>query len=323
MAESLTELRAFVRVVESGSFSAAARSLALSTAMVSRHVTALENRLGVRLLDRNTRRSATTDAGRVFYERCAELLESLAEAEAEAARVARALHGTLRISMPVELANLHLGAHLPVFMQRHPDLALALTVSNRVVDIVEEGLDASLRFVLHADPAQHGRQFARTRLELVATTAWIARHGRPADPRDVALQPGLVYGQPSPWSEFGWTRADGAKGVLRLQPRLVSSSTDLLLQAALQDAGLAMLPTMLCGRALREGRLERLLPDHDFGSMRLLLLVPHRRHPSAKLRAFTDFLLECFGADPDDDPFVRGLARGHADDTSPRTVTAT
>jgi len=308
MAESLTELRAFVRVVESGSFSAAARSLALSTAMVSKHVTALENRLGVRLLDRNTRRSAATDAGRAFYERCAELLEDLAEAEAEATHVARALQGTLRVSVPVELANLHLGAHLPAFMRRHPGLALSLTVSNRVVDLVEEGLDASLRFVLHADPAQHGRQLARTRLELVATAAWIARHGRPADAESVASFPGLVYGQPAPWSDFRWTRADGASGVLRLQPRLVSSSTDLLLQATLQDAGLAILPTLLCGRALREGRLERLLPDHDFGSMRLLLLFPHRRHTSAKLRAFTDFLLECLGGDPEADPFVQGVA---------------
>jgi len=307
MADSLNELRAFVRVVESGSFSGAARSLALSTAMVSKHVAALESRLGVRLLDRNTRRSAATEAGRGFYERCSELLEALAEAEAEAAHVARALHGTLRVSLPVELANLHLGARLPVFMRRHPELALALTVSNRVVDLVEEGLDASLRFVLHADPALHGRQLARTRLELVATPAWIARHGRPADAAAAAAHPALVYGQPAPWSEFAWTRADDARGLLRLNPQLVSSSSDLLLQTALQGAGLAILPTLLCGAALREGRLERLLPDHDFGTMRLLLLFPHRRHASAKLRAFADFLLECFGPDPEADPFVDGL----------------
>jgi DNA-binding transcriptional LysR family regulator len=97
------------------------------------------------------------------------------------------------------------------------------------------------------------------------------------------------------------------RGQLRLRPRLVSSSTDLLLQAALGSAGLAILPTLLCGPALRDGRLERLLPDHDFGSMRLLLLYPHRRHASAKLRAFADFLIECFGPDPEADPFVEGL----------------
>lgn len=306
MIDSMAELRAFSRVVETGGFSAAARTLSLSTAMVSKHVAALENRLGVRLLDRNTRRSAPTAAGRLFYERCCDVLALLAEAESELVSEARDVRGRLAVSMPPEFGLDHMSPLLPAFHRRHPHLQLTLMLHHRLADLVEEGLDAALRFVRRYDAALPGRQLGITRLVLAASPAWVQQHGRPERPEDLANQPGLCFGSPEPWTQFPWTQP-GAQGVLSLQPALVASSSAMVCRAAEQGLGVAVVTTMDAGAALRRGALLQLLPDHDLGAMGIYLVYPHRRHLPLKVRALADFLGEAFGGDPQADPFIRGL----------------
>lgn len=306
MIESLAELRAFRRVVETGGFSAAARSLSLSTAMVSKHIAALENRLGVRLLDRNTRRSAPTAAGRLFYERCSHVLALLDEAESELLSQARDVRGRLVVSMPPEFGHDHMSPLLAAFRRRHPHLQLTLLLHNRLADLVEEGLDAALRFMRRYDAALPGRQLGITRLVLAASPAWVQQHGLPERPEDLAAQPGLCFGNPEPWSQFPWSRP-GEQGVLSLEPALVASSSAMVSRAAEQGLGVAVVTTMDAGAALRRGTLLRLLPDYDFGAMGIYLVYPHRRHLPLKVRALADFLAEALGGDPQTDPFLAGL----------------
>lgn len=305
--QQLAELRAFSRVVEAGGFSAAARSLGLSTAMVSKHVAALEGRLGVRLLDRNTRRSAPTAAGRLFYERCQELLALLDEAESELVNEARDLRGRLVVSMPPEFAAAHWTPLLPAFHRRHPQLQLTMLLHSRVSDLVEEGLDAALRFMRRYDAALPGRQLGRTQLLLAASPAYLDRAGRPTHPDDLAAHPGLCYGNPEPWARFDWRQGDDT-GTLALRPSLVASSSDMVCRAAVQGLGIAVVTTMDAGAALRRGELERVLPGHELGAMGVYLVYPHRRHLPQKVRALADFLAQAFGGDPQADPFVDGLA---------------
>jgi DNA-binding transcriptional LysR family regulator len=306
MIESLSELRAFGRVVETGGFTAAARSLALSTAMVSRHVASLEGRLGVRLLDRNTRRSAPTAAGLRFYERCLELLNSLAEAESELVHESRDARGTLRVSMPPEFGTGHLAPLLPAFMRRHPQLQLQLALHNRMADLVEEGLDAAVRFTRQYDASINGRRLGVTRLVLAAAPAYVRANGLPRTPQDLASHRGLVYGNPEPWAAFPWQHG-GAEGTLNLVPWFVASSSEMVCRAAMAGLGLAIVPTLDAGRPLQRGELVRLLPDYDFGVMNIYVVYPTRRHLPVKVRAFVDFMAECFGGDADVDPFVDGL----------------
>lgn len=306
MADSFDELRTFVRVVEAGGFSGAARTLGISTAMVSKHIAALESRLGARLLDRNTRRTAPTESGSRYYERCVEILRALSEADAELTERSGTVRGNVRVSVPVELATLHVAERLPRLLERHPHLSVTLLATNRMVDLVEEGVDVAVRIVRDYDASLAARPLGVTRLLLVAAPAFLAREGTPMDVAEVERRPALVFGDPSPWLEFPWTAGERT-GVLRLSPRLVTSSTDVIRKAAIGGAGIAVLPTMIGGEDLRKKALVRLLPKVDFGCMRIFAVYPHRRHLPAKVRAFVDFLADCFGGNARADPFFEGL----------------
>lgn len=314
MADSISELVVFSRVVDSGGFSAAARTLGMSTAMVSRTVAALEARLGARLLDRNTRRTSPTPAGARFHERVTELLEGLADAEGELRRDASQARGLVRISMPVEFASHHFGALLPRLLARHPELTVSISVTNQVVDLVEEGIDLAIRFVRDYDSGLSARVLGRTQLWLVAAPSLLERVASVSDAADtgavdaLALCDGLVYGDPKPWNRFPY-RVGTRSGLLVLRPRLVTSSVDLIRTAALEGSGIGILPTLVAGSDVRAGRLRRLLPDHDFGFMKVLAVYASRRHLPLKVRAVIEFLDGCFGGDGTIDPFVDGLHR--------------
>jgi DNA-binding transcriptional LysR family regulator len=210
--------------------------------------------------------------------------------------------------MPVEFASLHFGALLPRFLSRHPGLTVHLLATNDVVDLVEDGVDVAVRFVRQYDGALPGRQLGITRILLLASPQYVAVHGAPRSVEDVGERDGLVYGSPAPWLEFPcWS--NGTEGRLRLKPHVVSSSSDVLRSTLVQGVGVAVLTTMQAGSDLRDGRLVRLLPELDLGCMRVYVVYPNRRHLPAKVRAFVEFLGECFGGRPDVDPFVDGLHR--------------
>ncbi|NUZ07970.1 LysR family transcriptional regulator [Piscinibacter koreensis] len=300
--DQLTSMRAFVKVVDLGGFAAAARAFGLSTTMVSKHVAALEARLGTALLTRTTRNVSATDAGRRFHGRCQEILQAVDEAEREAGEEGREPVGCLRITAPVELGNGHIAPLLPPLMQRHPGLSVALEFSNRVVDLVEEGFDAAIRVAEVLDTSLRGRQLTSSRLVLVASPSYLATRTPPNTPDDLIAHDTLSFSlSMGPEWTFG---GQAGKRVIQVRPKLLSSSSEAVRTAALAGAGIALLPTFLVGADLVSGRLQQVMSSASLGALKIFVLYPHRRTHPARLRALMTALTERFGHDPERDVFM-------------------
>ncbi len=302
--DTLTSMRAFVHVAELGSFSGAARRLEMSPAMVTKHIAHLEARLRIALLTRTTRKVALTEAGAGYLRQCQEVLRLVAEAEDELGHLQDQPSGTLRVTAPVELGNRHLAPLVAPLLQANPELAIQFDFTNRVVDLTEEGVDIAVRVAAQLDSGLAGRRIASARLLPVASPAYLARHGRPGQPQDLRAHPALVFGI-GDWTRWPHWR-DGQAGSVETRPRLRSSSSEALRHAALQGAGVSLLPTFLIGDALREGSLVPLLEGWDFGRLGIHVLYPQRRFRPLRVRVFVDALLAHFGSDPDGDPFWPG-----------------
>lgn len=300
--DQLTSMRVFVRVVDLAGFAAAARALDLSTAMVSKHVAALERRLGLMLLARTTRRVVPTEAGRRFHVHCGEILRAVDEAEQELLAQALEPSGCLRITAPVEFGQRQLAPLLPLLLQRHPKLAIHLDLTNRVVDLVEEGLDVAIRIAPQLDSALRGRQLTASRLLLVAAPAYLQRHGAPAAPEALARHATLSFAL-GPGRHWSFTRGT-QRSAVDVEPRMTATSSEVLRAAACAGAGIALLPTFLVDDALAQGTLRRVLPDWAIGTLKVFAIHPHRRTHPARLRVFLDALAERFGPDPERDGFI-------------------
>lgn len=300
--DTLESMRVFVRVVETGGFAAAARSLHLSPAMVTKHVAHLEARIGARLLNRTTRQVHTTAAGQTYFERCLAILTGVEEAETEAGAEATTPRGTLRITAPVEFGNDHLAAVAAEFLSRHTEFDLVLDFSNRQIDLVQEGYDLAIRVAREMGSGLVGRRLASSRFHVVASPSYLARNGQPATPEELANHRYLVFGirlhgRPGPSSgravqrPCGWT------------PRVTATSSAALLQAACAGVGISLLPSFVCGGALTRRELVSLFPDFDLGALGVYALFPHRTLLPVRVRLFLDLLVERFGRDADGDPW--------------------
>lgn len=295
-------MRAFAKVVELRGFAAAARALQLSTAMVSKHVAALEQRLGVQLLVRTTRRVAPTESGQRYHAHCTEILAAVDDAEREVGAQARAPVGCLRVTAPVELGNLHIAPLVPGMLRRHPGLNVALSFTNRVLDLVEEGVDVAVRVAPALDSNLRGRQITTSRLLLVATPGYLRRHGTPRAPHDLQRHATLSFAL-SLGAAWPFVRGE-ERLTLQMVPRLLSNSSEAVRTAACAGEGIALLPTFLAAADLEAGRLRTVLPQWSHGSLRIFALYPHRKAHPARLQAFIDVLLERFGDDPERDGFL-------------------
>ena len=295
--DKLTGMAVFARVVEAASFTAAGRQLGMSKSAVSKAVAALEDRLGARLLNRTTRRLAMTEVGQAFYERCARVVAEAEEAELAVTRLQVAPRGTLRINAPVSFGVRHLGPVLGEFVVRHPELEVDIDLSDRFVDLIEEGYDVAVRITRLANSSLIARRIADNRMIVCAAPAYWARHRRPSRPADLAAHDCLIY-------SYGATRGDwvfqvdGRSVRVRVSGRLQANNGDLHLAAALSGCGVASLPEFICGPALADGRLEAVLGEFMPEPAGIHAIYPHSRHLSAKVRAFVDFLVERF-RDPD------------------------
>ena len=302
--DTFASIQAFVRVVESGGFAGAARSLGISTAMVSKHITALEARLGVRLLDRNTRKTAPTEAGQRYFEHCVDMLSSLEHAESELTDRCRTLRGTLRVTAPIEFGNAHLVPLVPDFLREYPHLKVVLDLSNRVVDLVAEGMDVAIRISQQLDSVMAGRQLASSSLMVLAAPEYLKQHGWPDTIEQLADLHALCFSVPAPMTEWRY-RLNGQTGSVRVTSRLETTSSEALRSAAVRGSGITLLPTFVAGDDIAAGRLIQLFPDADFGALQIHVLYAHRRHVPAKVRAFIDFLLRQFGDVSSRDSFLR------------------
>lgn len=288
--DRLGAMAVFRRVVEAGSYSAAARALGVSVAGVSKQVAALEARLGVRLLHRTTRRLALTEAGREFHARCGRILDEVAEAEARVVEREATVRGSLRVTAPVSFGLLHLGGPLAAFASAHPDVRVELVLADRLVDLVEEGFDVALRMAARPpDTSLVAVKLARARRVVCAAPGYLRRAGRPRRPADLASHRCLV--NPATVSPTTWLlrSPDGPLSV-DVTAALSVNSSIALRDAALAELGLALLPEFVVADALRDGRLEAVLRTYEPEPLEVYALHPHGRFVPRRVRLFLDVL---------------------------------
>ncbi len=302
--EDLSAMAVFARVVEMESFSGAARALGLSKSAVSKRVGRLEDRMGLRLLNRTTRRLSLTEAGAAFYEGCRRVVAEAEAAERAVTRLASAPRGRLKVNAPMSFGVRHLAPALPDFMARYPELNVDLTLNDRVVDLVEEGFDVAVRIARLADTSLIARRLAPNRLVLCAAPSYLESHGAPRAVEDLKGHECLLYSYQisgDTWILRGPGGANGLGGEqrVRVAGRLRANNGDALLAAALGGLGIAFMPSFICAEDLRAGRLARLLPGwRDAADSMIAAVYPASRNLSPKVRVFVDFLAERFGGTP-------------------------
>lgn len=279
----------FVRVVDTGSFSAAARQTNVGQPAVSKLIAQLEERLGVRLITRTTRGLSPTEAGQHFYERARRALDEADEAELAARGAGRGLTGRLRISAATTFARLHIVPRLPQFLAAHPELDLEVIMDDRVIDMVEEGIDVSLRMGALADSTATARKLAAGRRSLVATPTYLTRAGVPQTPAEVAGHEAVVYTR---YEARNWTfrNAAGGEASVSVGGRLRVTAAEGLRAAVLADIGLAVASDWMFTRELASGAVVRVLEDWTLPPIDLWALFPTGRLASAKARSFADFV---------------------------------
>lgn len=313
-------MEVFARVVEANSFSGAARRLKLSKSLVSKHVAQLEKGLGVRLLNRTTRSVSLTEIGREFYERCVGIVAAAEQAERVAIERQSRPHGMIRVTAPVAFGTTQLAPMLPPLLRACPGLCVDLTLTNRAVNLIEEGFDAAIVIADRLPPGLVARRIASFARHLCASTAYVAARGTPVCAEDLREHDCLVYtgdGHPRKW-----TLRDEA-GAIAVTPRgvFLANNFSVLHQAALHGTGIAMLPAFLADADLREGRLVHVLPHVALDDAVVSVVYPPTRHLAPKVRAFIDFVVEGFrrceaDASPPRDAVVR--ARRPSDGGGPR-----
>ena len=294
--DRIAGMEAFVAVVEAGSFQGGARQLGLSRALVSKRLAGLERALGVQLLNRTTRRVSVTGPGAEFYESCRRILGEFRLAASELAQTQRQPKGLLKVNAPMSFGQLQLAPALVEFLDAHPGINLQVTMTDAFVDVVDGGYDLVLRIGALRGSSLVARRLCPIRRLLCAAPAYLARHGTPASPADLAGHRLLNYGHEAIGTRWHLIGPDG-EATVEVASALCANNGDVLKTAALAGTGIAMLPTFLCGPELRDGRLEHVLPGVAPRPVALHAIWPASRILPTRLRALIDFLVHRFGAD--------------------------
>lgn len=289
--DRLAAMQAFVLVVESGSFSGAARHLNVGQPAVSKSVAQLEDRLGVKLLMRTTRGLTPTEAGLNFYERARRSIEEADEAELAARGAGRGLTGKLRICAAVTFARIHLMPRVPEFLARHPDLEMDVVLDDRNIDLVQEGIDVALRMGQLADSNLTARRIASARQRVLGTPAYFAKAGKPCEPDDLISHEAVIYAQRG--GGAAWTfRRDGVERAVTLNGRLRVSAAEGVRAAVLAGAGIAIASEWMFAPEIASNAVETVLIDWELPAMDLWAVFPTGRTATTKARTFAAFVEE-------------------------------
>jgi len=286
--DQLTALKIFVNVAEFGSFSAAADRMGVSRAAASKQVSQLESMLGGRLLNRTTRRVSLTESGRLYFERCREILGNLEEADNVVAGLAQEPRGNLRISVPTNFAAGHLLPLVAEFMSTYPEVRVEMICGERLVDIVDEGFDLAIRMTKLNDSSLIARRLAKVGHVVVASPEYLAKNSIPRIPDDLAKLDCLMYSNRS--SDVWPFTKGGMDYSVKVNYVFATNNPDTLLAAAVSGLGVALIPTFVAGEAIRQGKLTSLLQDFKSLRMELYAVYSSRRFLPAKIRVFVDFL---------------------------------
>lgn len=295
--DKLTSIRAFTRVVQHGSFAAAARDLRLSRSAVSKYVIELEQELGSQLLVRTTRSASPTENGQAYYERCIAILADLEEADRAVALLQSEPRGLLRINAPMSFGTLHLGRAVADFMEKYPQLQIQLVLSDQQIDPVQEGFDVTLRIADLPSSSLIARKIAPASRVVCAAPSYLARRGLPKHPAELRDHDCLTYGYLATGNQWKLTGPDGDHWI-RIPWTLCSNNGEVLRDAAVKGRGIVMLPTFIVGADLQEGSLRSILTDYSAPEISVHAIYPPTRHVSVKVRMFIDFLVERFGSRP-------------------------
>lgn len=298
------DLRAFVQVVESGSLTRAAEVLQVATSAVSRRIKDLEQRLGTQLLQRTTRQMRLTAAGETFHARAGEILQALSEAEAEAGDQSKSLKGPLRIAAPLSFGHSHLAPILIDFACEHREVDLDVDLSDRMVDLVGEGLDLAVRIGNLRDSSLIARRLAEVQCVLCVSPAYLEKHGPFDSAEDLKGHPLLVYTLVERGESPSFIGPDGMKGSLEMRTALRSNNGDFLRDSAIAGIGITMQPSFIVHKAIEQGNLVPILRDHVFQSVTIHVVYPQTRHVSARARAFIEFAGARIGSQPDWEGFL-------------------
>lgn len=292
MKASVDEIQVFVKVVEAASFTGAAELMGMPKSTVSRYISKLEDRLGVRLINRSTRQLRTTDAGQLYYDRCARIIAALEDAEEAITSMNSVPSGLLRITAPQILGNLYMGSLIVAFMQRFPNVQICLALTDRKVNLIEEGFDVAIRGGVLEDSSLVARKLGGGERVICASPAYLAQHGVPTQPGDLKRHACLLHSQ-QPTTSGGTWRLDRGQLVSVSGPLLVNSF-DVLRHAAIAGQGLLQVPLTIVEEDLASGALVQVLKEDTNQDGGLYVLYPSGRHLSAKVRAFVDFAVACF-----------------------------
>ena len=300
--DRLQSMRVFAKVVEQGSFVAAGSALGLSNAVVTRHLADLERHLGARLLNRTTRRLSLTETGHAYLDKVRQILQDVDDADAIATSQATRPVGALRIYCHVGFGQLQLAQMLPDYALRYPDVTLDVMLSDRTVDLVEEGFDVGIFIGLQKfDASMIARKIASSEIILCASPSYVTRHGMPQEPPDISQHACLNFAYEQ--LRHHWTIEDGTSSrEIPITSRVISNNGALLRECALAGMGIALRSTFMLGDDLAAGRLVRLLPQHHLGNLGVMLVYPSRRLVSAKVRSFIDFISARY-PHPESDPW--------------------
>lgn len=292
--DRFSEIRAFVTVAEQGSFAAAADRLDLSRAMVTKLVSALEARLGVRLMHRTTRRLSLTEAGETYLAQGGALLAELEDLDALLSQGASKASGRLRVTAPVSFGMRFLGRAIAGFQRQYPQVEVELSLNDRRVDLVDEGFDLAIRVSNLTDSSLIARPLAKVRDRWCASPDYLLRHGVPQHPDELAQHDCLLYtlvNQPNLWE---YQAPDGSTGRVRVKGSLRANNGDILTDAAIQGMGITRQPEFLLQQALEAGQLQTILDNFRLLCLDVSAVYPVRRHVPGKVRVFVDFLVDFF-----------------------------
>ena len=305
--DRLGELEAFAAVAEAGGFTAAAQTLGRTTSSVSKQVRALEERLGVRLLNRTTRRVSLTEIGVAFRDQVRGVLHDLENAELAVGRLQEEPRGLLRVSAPTDFGRVGLAGSLATFAARHSGLRLEVDLADRFVDVVDEGFDVVVRIANLPDSSLVARRLGPCRRRLCAAPAYLEAHGRPAGPSDLGDHRliGYAYEQTRRWT-FQTAAGEVTVPIERLHR---ANSGEMIRRMLLEGLGVALLPTFLVGDDLRAGRLEALFPEQLAADTVIWAVTPYRKLLAAKVRLLLEHLVSGCGEQP---PWDEGLAEAGA-----------
>ncbi len=295
--DRLTSMSVFVAVVETGNFSAASEHLQISRASTSKHIVALENCLGGRLLNRTTRRVSVTEAGKAYYDRCKQILEDVQEAECVVTGYSSEPRGLLRLNAPMSFGTRQLASIISRFCQAHPDIEVELSLNDRVVDVVEEGYDLVIRISRLKESSLIARKLAPCHQVLCASPGYLNKHGRPQAPGELIQHNCLHYTYFVTGKNWVLNGPDGEHRIAT-HPQLSANNGDVLYMAARNGLGVTLLPTFIVGDAIRNGELEVILPAYKPAEISIYAVYASKRHLSAKVRALIDFTADQIGPHP-------------------------